>query len=70
MRRKRKLKLIDEADYFEPEHGILALRYALCVTLIFNLISALLYFVGSRTISKDITDTETIMRQRAQQAAS
>ncbi len=58
------------ADYFEPQHGVLALRYALCVTLIFNLISALLYFAGSLTIARDISDTEIIMRERALQPAA
>ena len=56
------------SDMFEPAYGILALRYALCVTLIFNVISAGLYFVGSRTISRDIKDTEKLMRARAQGA--
>ena len=56
------------SDMFEPAYGILALRYALCVTLIFNVISAGLYFVGSRTISRDIRDTEKLMRARAQGA--
>jgi len=53
------------SDMFEPTQGILALRYALCVTLIFNVISAGLYFAGSWSISKDISDTEELMRQRA-----
>lgn len=58
------------ADYFDPAHGVLALRYALCVSLVFNVIAALLYFAGSRTIAKDINDTETIMRERAQASSA
>ena len=56
------------SDVFEPAHGITALRYAICVSLIFNVIAAGLYFAGARTIRKDITDTEDLMRQRAQNA--
>lgn len=56
------------ADVFEPSYQIMALRYALCVTLIFNVISAALYFLGGRTIAGDISDTEEVMRLQAQNA--
>lgn len=56
------------SDVFEPAHGILALRYAMCVALIFNVVSAGLYFAGAKTIRKDIADTEDLMRQNAQSA--
>ena len=52
------------SDIFEPSYGIFALRYALVVTLIFNVIAAGLYFAGSWTIRKDISDTEQLMRTR------
>lgn len=58
------------ADYFEPAHGILALRYALVTSLVFNVISAMMYFAGSRTITQDINDTAAIMQERAKAAAS
>lgn len=52
------------ADLFEPSQGIFALRYALCVTLIFNVIAAACYFLGARTITTDIDATEALLRER------
>ncbi len=58
------------ADLFEPSQGIFALRYALCVTLIFNVIAAACYFQGSRTITEDIDATEALIRERKAAANS
>ena len=52
------------ADLFEPSQGIFALRYALCVTLVFNVIAAGCYFLGARTITEDIDATDALIRQR------
>jgi len=56
------------SDVFEPAYGILSLRYALCVTLIFNVVSAVFYFLGSRTVAVDITDTETLLYEHGEAA--
>ena len=53
------------SDFFEPEYGNLSLRYALCVTLIFNVIAACLYFFGAKSVTTDIEATETLLRERA-----
>jgi len=52
------------ADLFEPSKGIYALRWAMCVTLIFNVIAAACYFLGARTITEDIDATEALLRGR------
>ena len=49
------------SDIFEPGYGILSLRYALCASLIFNIIAAILYFLGSRHVDQDIADTEALI---------
>jgi predicted MFS family arabinose efflux permease len=58
------------SDVFEPEFGVFSLRYALCVTLIFNLIAALCYYLGSRSLEADIADTEQLKAERRQVAAN
>ena len=50
------------ADLFEPAYGIFALRWALCVTLTFNVIAATFYYLGARTITEDIEATEALTR--------
>jgi MFS family permease len=52
------------SDVFEPSYGILALRWALCVSLLFNLVAATLYFLGARHVDQDIANTEALMAKQ------
>ncbi len=54
------------SDVFEPQFAVYSLRYALCVTLIFNIIAALCYYLGSRSLDTDIADTEQLKAERRQ----
>lgn len=58
------------SDFFEPSYGIYALRWALCVSLVFNLVAAGLYFLGSRHVEQDITDTEKLMTGQADEVTA
>lgn len=58
------------ADLFEPTKGIEALRWAICVTLVFNVVAATCYFLGARTITEDITATEAILSDGQRAAGS
>ena len=53
------------SDVFEPSYGILALRWALCVSLLFNLVAATLYFLGARHVDQDIANTEALMAKQS-----
>lgn len=48
------------SKYLEPSYGIYSLRYALCISLIFNIVAATLYFLGSRHVDQDIANTEAL----------
>lgn len=52
------------SDVFEPSYGILALRWALCVSLLFNIVAATLYFLGARHVDQDIANTEALMAKQ------
>jgi hypothetical protein len=54
------------SDVFAPHFGVFSLRYTLCVTSIFNLIAALCYHLGTRSLDAHIADAEQLKAERRQ----
>jgi MFS family permease len=48
------------SDLLDPTFGIDSLRYALCIAVIGNLWASIHYFVGARTLRKDLDDTQAM----------
>jgi len=44
------------SDYFEPSYGNLSLRYAFTITFATGILSAVFYYLASRTYRKDLEE--------------
>lgn len=51
------------SDLLAPQFAIHSLRYALCIAVLANLWAATHYFLGARTLRRDLGDTEALLRQ-------
>lgn len=51
------------SDLLAPNFAIHSLRYALCMAVLANLWAATHYFLGARTLRRDLGDTEALLRQ-------
>lgn len=51
------------SDLLAPNFAIHSLRYALCIAVLANLWAATHYFLGARTLRRDLGDTEALLRQ-------
>jgi len=49
------------SDLLDPNYGIDSLRFALCIAVIGNVWASVHYFVGARTLRKDLDDTQTMV---------
>ncbi len=50
------------SDLLAPNFAIHSLRYALCMAVLANLWAAAHYFLGARTLRRDLGDTEALLR--------
>jgi len=51
------------SDLLAPNFAIHSLRYALCMAVLANLWAATHYFLGAKTLRRDLGDTESLLRQ-------